>query len=127
MFRCVFTPRDTGTIDIYSRPPPGPPNNTGIVDCLGTEYGLYWSNPTIHVASCAAGDLLNGDVNFDRTVNAADIIYLVGHVFKSGPEPVIWNLGDVNCDGTIVAADIIYLVGYVFKSGSEPCDVCSTL
>jgi hypothetical protein len=60
-------------------------------------------------------------------VTSADVIYLVNHTFKAGPEPVIWNLGDVNCDGVISSADIVCLVGFVFKSGVEPCDLCSTL
>jgi uncharacterized protein CbrC (UPF0167 family) len=61
-----------------------------------------------------------GDVNIDGIVSASDIIYLVNHVFKSGPPPQpVPETGDVNCDGAVTAADIIRLVGYVFKSGPE--------
>jgi len=63
-----------------------------------------------------------GDVNFDGSITAADIIYMVGFVFRGGPEPIGGTgIGDVNCDGTITAADIISLVNYVFKAGPLPC------
>jgi hypothetical protein len=64
---------------------------------------------------------LKGDVNNNGAINAADIIYLVGFVFKGGPAPLCSPTGgDVNCSGTTNAADIIYLVGYVFKGGPAP-------
>lgn len=68
----------------------------------------------------------SGDVNVSGAVSSADIIYCVGYVFKSGPEPLphVSN-GDVNCDGQITAGDIIYLVGHVFKGGFGPCDICN--
>jgi len=69
-----------------------------------------------------------GDVNTDAVITSADIIYLVGYVFKGGPAPGPCEAaGDVNCDGTVTSADIIYLVGYVFKGGPAPCDVCSLI
>lgn len=67
-----------------------------------------------------------GDVNVSGSLTSADIIYLVGFVFKGGivPHPCVAS-GDVNCSGTVTSADIIYMVGHVFKSGPEPCDVCT--
>jgi hypothetical protein len=65
-----------------------------------------------------------GDQNEDGSVTAADIIYLVQYVFKSGPLPLPCEAaGDVNCDGVVNATDIIFLVVYVFKSGPPPCNV----
>jgi hypothetical protein len=67
-----------------------------------------------------------GDANQSGTITAADIIYLVQHVFKSGPPPEpCAAVGDVNCNGSVSAADIIYLVGHVFKGGPAPCDICN--
>lgn len=128
VFRFELTPSDTSglLIDPHSLGPT-PDILTEVYDDLANYLPWVANVPGIEIVACSDGNLLNGDANFDRTVNAADIIYLVGHAFKSGPEPVIWNLGDVNCDSTIAAADIVYLVGYVFKSGSEPCDVCAGL
>jgi hypothetical protein len=62
-----------------------------------------------------------GDVNASGDVTAADIIYMVQHVFKSGPDAVVPGHADVNCDGVVKAADIIYLVNFAFKSGPAPC------
>lgn len=79
------------------------------------------------------GDSLNtcgpvcvpGDVNASGAITSADIIYLVGHVFKGGPAPIpIPESGDVNCSTAITSADIIYMVGFVFKGGPAPCASC---
>jgi len=62
-----------------------------------------------------------GDVNASGDVTSADIIYMVGHVFKGGPEPVpVPAAGDANSDDRLTSADIIYLVNYVFKGGPAP-------
>jgi hypothetical protein len=71
---------------------------------------------------------MTGDVNVSGAITAADIIYLVGYVFKSGPAPVpCAAAGDANCDAAATAADIIYLVIHVFKGGPMPCDVCALI
>lgn len=64
---------------------------------------------------------LPGDVNADGVMTAADIIYMVGYVFKGGPPPSVPGHCDVNCDGSDTSADIISMVGFVFKSGNPPC------
>lgn len=67
-----------------------------------------------------------GDVNLDRKVTSADIIYSVNYCFKGGPAPLpLVIAGDVNCSGTQTSADIIGLVNYIFKSGTPPCDIHS--
>jgi hypothetical protein len=69
-----------------------------------------------------------GDVNADDALTAADIIYLVGYAFKSGPDPIPCAAsGDVSCDGAVTAQDILILVIHVFKSGPPPCDVCALI
>ena len=69
--------------------------------------------------------VLTGDVNVTGSVTSADIIYLIGFVFKgrAGPLPCE-AAGDVNCDGVVTSADIITLVNFVFRSGRPPCNVC---
>jgi hypothetical protein len=65
-----------------------------------------------------------GDVNFDRTLTSADIIYMVNFTFKGGPTPLPCEAAsDVNCDGQITSADIIYMVNFVFKGGPPPCEL----
>jgi len=69
-----------------------------------------------------------GDVELSGAITSADIIYLVGYVFKGGAEPLpCAAAGDANCSGSITSADIIWLVTHVFKSGDPPCDVCTLI
>ena len=66
-----------------------------------------------------------GDVNMNGVITAADIVYVVLFIFRSGFTPTpCEGAGDVNCSGRVTSADIIYLVSYVFKGGELPCDVC---
>ena len=65
---------------------------------------------------------LAGDTNGDGTITSADVVYLVGYVFKGGEEPKpCAAVGDVNCTSTISSADIVLLVNHVFKGGPAPC------
>ncbi|MCJ7578671.1 MAG: right-handed parallel beta-helix repeat-containing protein, partial [candidate division Zixibacteria bacterium] len=64
---------------------------------------------------------LLGDVNTDRAINAADVVYLINYLFIGGPAPVpILQVGDVNCDAVINAADVVYLINYLFIGGPPP-------
>jgi len=66
-----------------------------------------------------------GDVNRSGQVSSADIISLIGYIFKGGQSPDPCEAaGDANCDLKITTGDIVALVNYVFKSGPQPCDVC---
>jgi hypothetical protein len=68
---------------------------------------------------------LPGDLNNDRTVNAADILTAIYSAFKCGicyPYPS-HAAADMDCSGSFTAVDIIALINYVFKSGVAPCDV----
>ncbi len=64
-----------------------------------------------------------GDVNADKIIDIADIIYLINYLYKSGPEPTcspIASCGDANHDTLVDIADVIYLINYLFKSGPSP-------
>ena len=127
LFRLEFAPLDTGQISIDLTLLSWDLEIYTAVYGYGYDFALKYSIPTITVVDCEDASITNGDANFDRTITSADIIYLVNHVFKGGPEPVLWNLGDVNCDGRIASADIITLVNFALKSGPPPCDVCAGL
>jgi hypothetical protein len=62
-----------------------------------------------------------GNCNGSGPVTSSDIIYLVNHVFKSGPAPSPTLICDANCSASNSSADIIILVNYVFKSGPKTC------
>jgi outer membrane protein assembly factor BamB len=64
---------------------------------------------------------LCGDVDKDRVINSADIVYLINYLFKDGPAPVPLETGDVNLDEVINSADVVFLINYLFKGGPPPC------
>jgi hypothetical protein len=69
------------------------------------------------------GDLfIPGDVNSDRVVNSADIIFLINYLFIAGPPPNIFKSGDANSDGLINSADVAYLINFLFIGGPSPVD-----
>jgi cysteine-rich repeat protein len=71
--------------------------------------------------------VLAGDVNVSGKITSADIIGLLGYIFKGGVQPLPCPAaGDVNCDGSITTADIIALIVFVFKGGAPPCNACSS-
>lgn len=62
-----------------------------------------------------------GDVNCDRNIDAADIVYLVNYLYLKGPKPPLpMARANVNGDGNIDAADIVYLVNYLYLKGPKP-------
>jgi hypothetical protein len=65
--------------------------------------------------------LVRGDVNSDRKITVADVVYLVNYLFKGGPPPIGGLLlAEVNCDGRVTVADVVYLINYLFKGGPPP-------
>jgi hypothetical protein len=85
-----------------------------------------WNESRFSVLLCPI--TLTGDVNVNGSLTSADIIWLVGYIFKSGAAPLpVAEAGDVNCDSVVNSGDIIYLVNHIFKGGPAPCDACSVL
>jgi len=96
-------------------------------DALGSPAGdwIYTASTSLE-GTCPV--LTTGDVDLSESISAADIIALVGYVFKGGEIPLpCEGAGDVNCDSKVSSADIIYMVNYVFKSSIAPCDVCQLI
>ena len=71
-------------------------------------------------AGCDGGYLC-GDPTGDNIVNLGDPIYLICHIFKSGPPPFAVGAGDANCDNETNVGDAIYLINHIFRNGPEPC------
>ncbi len=66
-----------------------------------------------------------GDVNSDRQVNIADVVYLVNYLFKSDnpphcPPASYTSCADTNGDGEVTISDVVYLINYLFKNGNPP-------
>ncbi len=119
-WRITFTPADTGTIWIDSAWLP-PSNVMSVLSANETRHPLDWHPATVYVVRYCG----TGDVNADRLLTSADIIYLVNYIFKGGPTPIpCIALGDNNCSGTITSADIIWMTTHIFKGGPPPCRSC---
>jgi len=127
----------SGTDSSRCDQPPGYVDNT--LDCDDGDAGV---NPgTTEVCGNSTDDncdtnidedccpvVVTGDVNIDDNLTSSDIIYLVNHVFKGGPDPLpIAEAGDTDCSGAVTSSDIIQMVNHVFKGGPAPCDICSIL
>jgi len=65
-----------------------------------------------------------GDCTGDGTVNAGDVVFLIGYLYKGGPAPNPYGRGDPNRDCQVNAADIVYLINFLFKNGEEPRKGC---
>jgi hypothetical protein len=68
-----------------------------------------------------------GDLNVpggDGVVDAGDVVYLIGFLFKGFPAPDPYIEGDVNCDGVVGPGDVVRLINYLFK-GWPPPRCCS--
>jgi uncharacterized delta-60 repeat protein len=85
---------------------------TGYIEC-GAAHSDY---ATIKYYQC-----LCGDANLDGVIDIGDIVYLIGYVFYSGPQPQPNSrCNDANFDGVIDIGDIVFLISYVFYGGTEP-------
>jgi hypothetical protein len=116
--------RNGGDQDVYFEDVQTPwgtdSDGDGIPDAADNCPAVF--NPNQAITIGLTGDVLPPS---DGLLTAADIIYLVNYVFKSGPMPnPCQAAGDVTCDGAITAADVIFLVNHVFKGGPPPCNIC---
>lgn len=123
VWRINVQPPETGTIRFDSILTPLA-NVTEALNPMASSLPLTWlvdgREITVYIPT--------GDVDGTGTITAADIVYLVGFVFKSQSAPMPCAAsGDVDCSGDVTASDIIYLVAHVFKSGPAPCDVTSLI
>ena len=64
-----------------------------------------------------------GDFNLNGVITGADIVAMVGMVFRGMPGPLWPPAADFTCDGQVTAADIVGQVSFVFKAG--PPAACS--
>ena len=63
---------------------------------------------------------IRGDVNVDASIDIADPIALVNHLFLGGPVPKCMDSADVTDDGAINLTDVIYELNYIFMGMAPP-------
>jgi len=76
----------------------------------------YWiiKNDCTHPA-------IRGDADGSGIISISDAIYIINHVFGSGPAPTPLIRGDANCSNGISISDAIFIIAYIFASGPAPC------
>ena len=77
-----------------------------------------------HLLSIEVGPLYCGDCTGGGAIDLADVVYLVGYLYKEGSPPDPQCRGDANCDGVADVGDLVALVNYLFKYGQAPCFEC---
>ena len=85
---------------------------------MGHDGSLYYLARNGVVGRVRWTRHLAGDVNGDSATTAADVFYLINHLYGGGPAPV--QGGDVNGDGSLTASDLTYLVNFVYGRGPTP-------
>lgn len=100
-------------------------------DSLPVEGVYYWRMNHYDAAGNSSGysapsnftflRYICGDANGDLSINIADAVFLINHIFKGGPAPNPLLAGDANDDTFVNIGDAVYLINRVFKGGPPPC------
>ncbi len=62
-----------------------------------------------------------GDVNFDGTIDAVDMNYLISHIFFNGPAPLpVPESGDIDGVDGINSVDLNYMISFLFFNADWP-------
>ncbi|MGB8656771.1 MAG: carboxypeptidase regulatory-like domain-containing protein [Candidatus Zixiibacteriota bacterium] len=85
------------------------PNPVQVVS--GNVGGINLTLPSVQV----------GDVTGNGSIDVADVIFLIGYLYRGGSAPNPLLSGDTNCDGVVNTSDVIRVVNYLFREGASPC------
>jgi len=64
---------------------------------------------------------IGGDANGDDDINILDVVYIINHKYKSGPEPFPYESGNADCETGLNILDVVYLINFKYKGGPPPC------
>ena len=70
------------------------------------------------------GMLFCGDCTGDGEINLADVVCLIGYLYRQGTPPDPLCKGDATGDGSIDVADVVVMVNYLFRGSWSPCFDC---
>jgi hypothetical protein len=97
--------------------------DTGIWVCSFSASDSFGCETTDQVA-IQVGMPFCGDCTGEGRLDASDVVYLIGYLFKDGPAPDPLCKGDANCNAGVEAGDLVYLINYLFRYGPAPCLDC---
>lgn len=67
-----------------------------------------------------ASFVMRGDASGDKTIDVADVLYLVNYLFLATSAPCPMEAGDATCDGIVDVADALLVINYLFLGTSPP-------
>ena len=97
-------------------------NDSGDSPCImaaGDETLVYTSGKPLFLTPGMRAPFRRGDVNDDRTLNIADAVLVLSHLFAS-QSVRCQDAADSNDDGRIDIADAIRLLSHLFAGGPPP-------
>ena len=90
---------------------------------------VTFNKGVITIAACDCP--FPGDATGDKTIDVADLVYLINYALRGGPSPVsdpdcpAIHRGDRDCSGGINLLDIVHTINYLFRPPAPgPCDPC---
>ena len=96
------------------------PWSTWVWSTLTESYTPTWDGPHCFTIGCCNHDGIRGDVNYDMSLNVADLTYLVDYLFFNGPDPPCMKEAAADGSDGIGVHTLTYLVDYLFFGGSPP-------
>jgi parallel beta-helix repeat protein len=100
----------------------GDPNSPLTEDTTRTDHELDTGvvDMGMHYAIGEGTELIRGDTNQDNSINVADAITLLDHLFNGIPADDCLSALDGNDDGGVNVADAVYVLEYLFNNGPNP-------
>ncbi len=93
--------------------------NNNSLDFIATTINYV---PFVSGGQVVLFDVIRGDANNDGHLNVGDPVFMINHVFRSGPAPITIESGDANLDFQLNTGDAVYVVNFIFKNGPPPND-----
>ncbi|HAK96920.1 MAG TPA: hypothetical protein DCM87_18510 [Planctomycetes bacterium] len=110
----VFSPAIENLLIVHAL---GDMNEDGAIDVVAVAEG---DGESQILFGTDTGAKASGDANGDGTVDVADAIAVLSHLFADVEAPCP-NVINVNGDARVDIADAIYMLSYLFAHGPAPC------
>ncbi len=98
-----------------------------IADGVGNLLAGTFTGGEFYTIVSPDPQFVRGDANSDFSLNIADAIFVLAHLFSQGSDPTCRDTADANDDGNLNIADAIKLLDFLFSQGPplpEPTGAC---
>lgn len=98
-----------------------PTDNRFVIDNQSVVPGsMTGGTLQINVPPSTTPIFIRGDAYLNGILDISDIIFLLFHIFVSGPPPLCRDAADANDSGNIDVADAVFMINYLFSGGAAP-------